>query len=234
MSEFLDQKELDEWLAQRRLSIQADAIVQRAASAGVPKEDLALKDIEFRELLDDKIYGGEELENKITFFVYKNANKLIKTPFIFIEGGCEKNRNRAAHAILFRMIACDMFGSTYLGSTLGGIFGDMKQNRNEFVNKLKNDDSGVLLIKEFSNIYFKYYSEAGTFFDDFLRYRRDKKMPTIITFSNPIDTIYGNIKDETICGNYLPTLLGDAVENSKNLENNPSGGIFQVRVKKEK
>lgn len=216
------QKEMSQ---KRRAYAQARAILGRARSAGIPKKYMRIRQDEFASILDPQYHPNAQ---SFAETVYKSPKFLFKKPFIIIDGGNIYSRKTAGFAILFRMIACDRYGTYSDTNQLCGEFQTIKyggENRNDVVAKLKVAD--LLFLGEYGHKLFKTGFESGKFFDQLLESRDDYQRPTIITFSKPLEgkdrSYTGNAVYDDISGNYFAMLSQADLQDNKN--------VIRIRVK---
>jgi len=221
-------KELEEYQKnmsiKRRAYAQARAILHRAKSAGIPSKYMRLKQDELEAVLDPNYHQDPKAFAEL---IYKQPKFLFQKPFIIIDGGNIYSRKIAGFAILFRMIACDRYGTYYDTNQLCGEFQTIKyggENRNDIVANLKAAD--LLFLGEYSYKLFKAGFESGKFFDQLLEHRDDYQRPTIVTFSQPLqgkDRSYtGNAIYDDVSGNYFAML------SQADLQDN---NVIRIRVK---
>ena len=224
---FSETPESLELARKNKIDIQVNAILKRAQDANIPDRYMRINAQRFLALLDDKYHSDKK---KTTYHVYREANDLLKTPFVFIDGGNTDSRKEAGFAILFRLIACDTFGGYYDCGSINNKFRDMKYDRNSLASELKNKD--ILFIGELSLQQFEIRFHSGKFIDDVLTYRYDNLKPTIISFAESVESVVGILDEEKNirAGTVLPELLFKA-KNIKH-ENNPTKSILRIRVKR--
>jgi hypothetical protein len=186
---------------QRVLYNKAKAIVSRARNAGIPEDYLRIMPDKCISFLDDHFYKDKkEVIDKIYNFPDKF---LFFRDFILIDGGNFMIRKQMGFALLFRMIACDYFGlykdCSDLVHKLQTIRSTADENRNDLANYLKQQD--ILFISEFHEGLFNKHFDSGTLFDEILSFRQDNRKPTIISFSNPLNS--KNKIQSNDCGMYL-------------------------------
>lgn len=227
MVDFLEQPEMELLRKARRARAQALAIIRRGRDAKIPERFLRIDEESFRNLLCEKYH--KDLQ-KLSSFIYNDANHLLEKSFIAIDGGNTDIRKRAGFALLFRLIACDKFGlymeCSSLVHKLQSIKSTSEISRNDLVEELKSYD--ILFISEFSRSIFKPHWESGEFFDEILSHRENYSKPTIISFSEPMKTL-GDLEKEAAkegfnkdCGIYLAGLL---------YKEKQTDSVFRVRVK---
>lgn len=224
---FSETPESLELARKNKIDIQVAAILKRAKNANIPDRYVRINAQRFLFLLDDKYHLNKK---KTTYHVYREANSLLKTPFVFIDGGNPDARKEAGFAILFRLIACDTFGNYCDCNPITNKFRDMKYDRNGLALELKNQD--VLFLGELSLQQFDIRYHGGKFMDDVLTYRYDNLKPTIISFVEPIESLVTILDEEKNIrmGTVLPELLFKA--KGINSDNNPTKNILRVRVKR--
>jgi len=219
------EKHQEKMAHQRRVYAQARAIIQRGKDAGIPEKYLRIPKDEFQELLCPQYHGNVE---QFANTVYGNPKVLFEKSFVVIDGGDMYARKKAGFAILFRMIACDKRGKYHdcgqLSTEFESIKFDKESNRNKVVREAKNE--GILFINEFHKKKFKINFDASNFFDQLLEFRDDYSKPTIITFTNPLQSRQANngnaIMDDR-CGSYLAMISQADMRNNKN--------VFRIKVK---
>jgi len=202
-------QEIDEYkdkMARRnKILAQARAILQRAKRAGIPDRFMRIGDKEFSSLLAKNYYDVENRQNVMSI-AYENPDELLDRSFILIDGGTHLYRRKAGFALLFRMIACDRFGYYESCRTVSHSLQVRHDfNRKSFVSNLKEHD--VLFLGECEANLFSDRDDVGTFFDEILEYREDNKLPTIISFVDPLGNL--NVMKSRVYGNYLSELTRD-------------------------
>jgi hypothetical protein len=198
-------KHQEEISIKRRSFAQARAIIQRGREAGIPDRYIRVKLKDLQENICDRYHSNSDL---VASQIYKNPNFLFDKPYIVIDGGDPDSRKLVGCAILFRMIACDRRGLLYDCGQLASEFSTFNYNgedRNSLVKRVKSQD--ILFLSEFHKRKFNInLPDSANFFDQLLGYRNDYKKPTIITFSNPLEsrtTNMGNAIKDDRCGIYL-------------------------------
>ena len=170
----------------RRVKAQAKAVIKRSKLAGIPDKYMRINQSSFLSLLDDNYHNNPQ---KVSDFIYKTPMALLKKEFIIIDGGGVVERKRASYAILFRLIACDKYGSHWNNNNLSHLFRDNRSNfegmyRNDITGRLRSMDVvsiSEILMKDFPTTF-----DTGRFYDDFLSFRDDHVKTTILSFSNPL------------------------------------------------
>lgn len=226
---FEDQPELKELSRKRQLFSRARTILQREKEAGIPEKYSRINEQEFKSVLCPD-YHADNMD-KIASLIGENANRLLKIPFILIDGGNINARKKAGHALLFRLIACNMRGlhreSAGLASKLQLFvsYGDV--SRNDYAERLKR--IGALFISEFYPIQFRTASDAGRIYDEILSYRSDNILPTIISFTDAISAARPITNKE--CGIHIADF--SSREHCKNSDHsvNPSEEYLRIRVR---
>lgn len=176
-----------------RIRQQAAAILKRAKSADIPELEMRITEPTFRSLIDDRYYTSlkkmdKTAIDKFSKDIYTCPDKILKSPFILIDGGNMYIRKKAGFALLFRGIAWDKFGMHIgcpkVAHSLHSIkaIGDI--TRNEYADELKGYD--ILFLSECSRDLFKPSFETGSFFDEILENREINGKTTIISFTNRI------------------------------------------------
>ena len=192
----------------RRARQLAFAILQRAKDAGIPDNQMRIKESEFKALVSDNFH--EEGKEFVANYVYNHPEELFQRSFVTIDGGNVESRKRAGFALLFRLIACDKSGFHENCASLVHKFQTFKATagvfRNDVADTLKEYD--VLFISEFRVNMFNPNYESGSFFDEILGSRTDHNKLTIISFSDAIqkqdDVMMRKDRD---CGEYLSSLI---------------------------
>ena len=179
----------------------ARAMLLRGMDAGIPKEYLRIPHDKCFELLDDHFYDNK---NEVIELIYNKPKEfLFSKDFILIDGGNFASRKQMGFSILYRMIACDFFGlykdCSDLVHKLQTIRSTSDENRNDLANFLKRQD--VLFISEFHEGLFNKHFDSGSLFDEILSYRQDHRKPTLISFSNPLNS--KNKIQSNDCGMYM-------------------------------
>jgi hypothetical protein len=222
---------IEETIQQRRAKIQAVAFLNRGKSANIPEQHLRINEKTFLSLLDN---NSHEDKNEFTHDLY-NTEIMLNTPLILIDGGNEEIRKRAGFALLFRIILFDKWGMykdcRSLVHQLQNInsFVDIsgeEVSRNSLASELKRYD--CLFIGEFGRELFKPNWDTGTFFDEILSSRIDNVLPTIISFSDPINSFDKNKSTQAAmgklnidCGRYLASFCIEEYSKDK---------VIRVRV----
>ncbi len=170
----------------RKIKLQAQAIIKRAKNAGIPDKYLRINQSVFESLLDQNYHSDIK---RLSEFVYKHPLNLMKREFIVIDGGGVIERKMAGFAILFRLIACDKCGMCKNGTELAHQLQSIRTfeygaGRNDIAESLREAD--ILFISECLKGDFVKNFETGRFFDEILNYRDDHTKPTIVSLSNPI------------------------------------------------
>ena len=214
MSNYEEKFKIEEAIQQRRAKIQAAAFLDRGKSANIPDQHLRINEKTFLYLLDANYYDDIE---KFANSLY-NTESMLNTPLILIDGGNEEVRKRAGFALLFRIILFDKWGMykdcrslvhqlQNINSFVDVTSGD-EITRNSIASELKYYDG--LFIGEFGRELFKPNWDTGTFFDEILSCRIDNIRPTIISFSDPINSFDKNKETQAAmgklnmdCGRYL-------------------------------
>ncbi|MFA7219867.1 MAG: hypothetical protein WC119_05135 [Synergistaceae bacterium] len=190
MEQIIKQDSLEEYQRKmahnRRIILQAKAILSRAKKAGIPEKYMRINREAFMNLLDTDYHKNVE---EVADFVYERPMDLLKKEFIIIDGGGQVERKRAGFAVLFRLIACDRFG---LHKDIGNVAHDFQSlgtsadgvTRNDLAESLRKVD--LLLLSEYKPDTFRKGFETGQFFDDVLTYRDDYVKTTIVTMFNPL------------------------------------------------
>jgi len=221
----------------RRIQAQALAILQRAKEAGIPNDNMRIKQSVFRNTLHDEFYKERgQNADKIAEAVYSNPDKLFQKRFFIIDGGdvLGFSRKRAGFALLFRMIACDKNGKYEQGKQLvhflNTAFISNDIPRHKYVESLQDYD--VLFIGEISLGDFKSNFEGGSYMDDLLEYRHSHNLPTIISFTKNVFEIEGGQEGavDTVCGRYLQQLINSDVHAYKARMQNDLK-VARIRVK---
>jgi len=179
-----------------RIRQQALAFILRAKNADIPESEMRIKEEQLKELIDysyftdpsrNKIMNKEEVD-KFIKDIYTVPDKILKTPFIVIDGGNMYTRKRAGFALLFRGITWDRVGmhvgcpkATHSLHSIKSI-GDI--TRNEYADELKS--YYILFLSECAKELFKPSFETGSFFDEILENREISGKTTIISFVKPI------------------------------------------------
>lgn len=232
MTDYEQKFKMEEAIQQRRAKIQAAAFLDRGRSANIPDQHLRINEKTFLSLLDPNHYDEkEELANSL----YK-TEIMLNTPLILIDGGNEEVRKRAGFALLFRIILFDKWGMykdcRSLVHQLQNInsFVDIsgeEVSRNSLASELKRYD--CLFIGEFGRELFKPNWDTGTFFDEILSSRIDNVLPTIISFSDPINSFDKNKETQAAmgklnmdCGRYFASFC---------IEEYNKNNVIRVRVK---
>jgi hypothetical protein len=179
-----------------RIRQQAYALLNRAKNADIPESEMRIKEEELRKLINDDYYkrslsnrlNSKEEVDRFIKEIYTVPDKILKTPFIIIDGGNMYTRKRAGFALLFRGITWDRTGmhigcakathSLHSIKTIGNV------TRNEYADELKSYD--ILFLSECFKELFKPSFETGSFFDEILENREINGKTTIISFVKPI------------------------------------------------
>lgn len=227
-------KHQEEMAIKLRIRQQAYAFITRAKKADIPESEMRIKEDQLRVLIDDSYFFNTKKMNKdaVDKFIkeiYTVPNKILKSPFILIDGGNMYTRKRAGFALLFRSIAWDRVGmhvgcpkathSLHSIKTIGDI------SRNEYADELKSYD--ILFLSECSRDLFKPSFETGSFFDEILENREINGKTTIISFVNRIPAKDMESKErcsDSSAGQYMMMFSeSDSDETYKN--------IMRIRVK---
>jgi hypothetical protein len=211
----------------RRIVAQADAIIKRAKSGGIPNRYLRIGQNRFEELLCPAYHKDIK---KLSNFIYKNPMEFMKKNFIVIDGGDIQTRKEAGFAILFRMIACDRYGEykdcgelVHMLQSIKPTEGDL--SRNDVAQNLRDVD--VIFISECAGNDFKAYFECGSFFDNILGYRDDYLKPTVISFVDPLPMEFAQsehvMTDKDRFGRYMCLVSQSDCNKDKR--------FFRIRVK---
>lgn len=222
---------------ERRSRSLALAFLKRAKAAGIPDKYLRIRKDRFKGLLSVSYHKDVDV---IANFVYDNTAKLVKTPYVLIDGGDQSARTMAGFAILFRMIVSDKIGlyrscsDLYHKLSTWHILDDM--HRNKLADMLKDYD--VLFISEFHANLFKPKYDTGTFFDEILTERYNHNRPTIISFTQALSK-ESRIQNAANCGSTLASLTHKVYSTSFTDEQggfksgnkkNPTSDVLRVRV----
>lgn len=214
-----------------RVKTQALALIQRGKNSGMPERYLRVGPSSFMDTLSIAYHGGKEGVKKITDLVYKTPLELAKIPFIVIDGGKIETRKKMGCAILFRLIACDKFGlykdCTDMVHKMQSFISEQGISRNDFTNALKSQE--VVFVSEFKKNIFSQHLDAGSYFDEFLGYRMDNLKPTIISFTNEINST--NVFSGETCGEYLAAISKKEYANPKDKKENPTKNVLRIRCK---
>lgn len=226
---FEDQPELQKLSRKRLLFSKARSVLQRSKEAGIPEKFSRVNEQEFKNILCPDYH--KDNKDEIASLIGENAGRLLKIPFVLIDGGDTDARKMAGHAILFRLIACNMRGlhveSAKMRNYLSSFVSLGSLGRNDYANQLKC--VGSLFIGDFSPLQFRSVSDAGIFYDEILSHRSDNVLPTIISFTEAISALRPITNKE--CGTYMSDF--SAKEHCKNSDPsvNPSDKYLRIRVK---
>ena len=190
------QTELEQYQAEmtkkRRIQQQALAVLTRAKEAGIPPDMMRIPEAKFLELLDLGFMADQQDMNKkqVAEFcheLFSSPNRLMKIPFILIDGGDFYARSRAGFSILFRMIAWDNNAKYVYYARLAHQLqswdtGDVP--RNVLTEDYKNYDT--LFIAEYTPVLAKASLDTGGFLDDIFAARDFSCSPTIFSFQQII------------------------------------------------
>ena len=204
--------------------------LRRAKEAGIPEDLQRINKNEFKSLLCPKYKNTSGTIDSISNMIFDKPEDIYtKYQFILIDGGGRDERRRAGFAILFRLIALEidhdqMSGKYSTGDNfihrLENASYDGEQNRIEFSNEMSAYNS--IFISEFDSLKVNPKRDAGTFFDEIMEKRENKKRPTIISFSRPISEV-NELKDN-VAGLYFYDF--SRCEKSKPMRN-----ALRIRVK---
>jgi len=222
----MDEQELKNIEKQRRIRIQARAILQRAKEAGVP-DDMRIDKNTFRSLLCERFHGGKKKCDELSEEIFTKANTLFSHPFIIIDGGNMNTRRKAGFALLFRMIACDKTGK-YEGfrefiNTLS-TFTKFGVNRTEYIEMFRNYDTMFLGEFDFKQNNDQFTNNFGGFIDDVFESRHLEHKPTIISWMNPLASVSGDKINENTYGQYMSLL------SQVDFDNTAMPDVLRIRI----
>ena len=202
--DFASDPEIKDMIDARDAKRKALAFLRRGRTAHIPSEHMRVNKDQFSELLDadyiernSKAYKdifGEDYSAKdpksFSEYLYDNADKLLNTNYIVIDGGNAEARRRAGCALLFRLILCDKWGIYKECSKLAHVFQTVHvdgsdPHRNDLANELSK--YGIVFMAEFYTQLMNVHFDTGTFFDEVFVARRYANKPTIISFVEPIE-----------------------------------------------
>lgn len=236
---------LEEIAREKRLQTLAKISLRRVQEAGIPEKYWRTKEDAFQTCISSDYHGDTKA---FSIKTYEYVNDRCDTPYILIDGGNIESRQLAGFALLFRFIVYDRFG---LYKTANEIINKLSSfqplenlSRNEFTEQLKMCD--VLFISEFRQSLLGNRTDIGGFLDEIFGFRSNARMPTIISFTNPIkgtsevfDKSSTTMND--ICGIYMARLLTKVNSSSymddkgnlkvEDTEPNPYKDIFRIRTR---
>lgn len=196
---------------QRRIRLQALAILQRARDAGIPEDQWRIGELPFSKMLDPYFYGGEKEKDAFASNIFQNANSLFDKRFIIIDGGTRPDRLKAGFAILFRLIACDRNGKWENFGKFVHAFGSFKSlgdvSRNEYAEIMSNYDN--LFLSEFERKMVTEWGETASFIDEVFEQRYINKRLTIVSFVRNLsakNSDHAEVIMENTCGEYISLL----------------------------
>jgi len=201
--DFSSDNEIKQMIDMRDAKRKALAYLRRGRAAQIPPEHMRVNREQFAELLDPDyikqnskgykdVFGADYSANdpkSFSEYLYDNADKLLDTNYILIDGGNADARRRAGCALLFRLIVCDKWGLYKECSKLSHIFQTVNiQGTDPHRNDLSNEliKYGVVFIGEFYTQLMNVHFDTGTFFDEVFVARRYAHRPTIISYAEPI------------------------------------------------
>lgn len=214
---------------ERRIRQQALAFLRRGKNAGIPDRYLRTTKYVFQNMLCNKYHNNVE---RIASLVFDTSDKLLKIPYVLIDGGTSMIRTQIGCSVLFRMIACDKNGiytrCDKLAHKMEDIGGKGRMSRNEFIDIMQDYDS--MFIGEIKSESFNEHLLVGSFMDELLGYRFDNMLPTIFSFTKPLseskEGIHINVAGETIS-----TLSVKEYAGLDNKVTNPTNNFLRIRVK---
>lgn len=214
----------------RKISLLALNILQKAKTAQIPSDYLRIKKEQFSKILDEDYYKPEEISN-ISSLVYDNKDRLMKIPYIVIDGGDINGRKAAGSAILFRMIFyqyeckfinfADLLNTYQVFSPTDGKSGTEK-TREELMEDIQSYSG--LFISEFSPSLVKEWSVAGSYFDTILDRRVNEVRPTIVSFTQSLSK--NTALTHVVCGQHFKK-----ISESYNLKSYLTSEFLRIRVK---
>lgn len=224
----------NEMAKKRRIQQQAIAILKRAKAANIPQADMRITENQFFSLLDLSYFKMKNILEKdvkaLCFDLFNNPKKILKIPFILIDGGDYYSRRRAGFALLFRMIAWDNSGLHIdcgeLTHAVQSVITKGDISRNEFADNIKDYD--ILFISECIRTLFRAKWEEGSFFDEILADRETNSKPTIVTMTNniPFKHVESPDKSSEISTGRFMQMFTDSDSGDRDYKN-----ILRIRIK---
>ena len=236
---------LEEAARDKRLQTLAKLSLKRVQEAGIPEKYWRIKEDVFQTCLSQEYHKNIK---EFTTKTYKYINDECDLPYVLIDGGNIESRQLAGFSLLFRFIVYNRYG---LYKTAHEIINKLSSfqplenlSRNEFTEQLKNCE--VLFISEFRQSLLGNRTDIGGFLDEVLSTRSNSRIPTIISFTNPIKGTSEVFDKSTlsmndICGIYMARLLTKVNASSfmddkgnlktEDVEPNPHKDILRIRTK---
>lgn len=232
MEHINNQDSLDEYKKKmahnRRVVLQAKASIQRAKDAGIPNKYMRIPPKVFMSLLDPHYHKSPK---ETTEFIYKKPLELLKKEFIVIDGGSLIERQKAAYAIMFRLIACNKRGICVQNSQVSHQLQTLKSlgnlSRNDVTEEMRSTD--ILFLSEIISKDFANGFDTGRFYDEFLGYRDDHVKPTILSFYRSLVSSVAKEDADTSVADV--ERFGQYISLAAQSDQRKDNRFFRVRVK---
>lgn len=232
------EKKVEDFYNERSAKIRALSALQGANSAGIPQRYQRIGKDDFKGLLSPNYHNDSEVD-KISALVFDSTPQLMELPYILIDGGNIESRNRAAFAILFRVLVYE-YTALYKGAKelvhRFNSFADIEgMSRTDYATSLKDYD--MLFLGEFHRVHFNPNQEGGSFFDEVLESRYNLKRPTVITFAESMKSPIQDLR----CGAYMANICIKEYADYRYINEkrdiggdkiiNPTKNVLRIRVK---
>lgn len=179
--------------------LEAKRVLRKAYEAGVTRKAMYLKMTDFSELLDDVFYRDQKGDGNysaidLPVYLCEHNTEWVKNgSAVLIDGGDSDQRLLVGRACLYRGILAmaankaDRLGTMLNFSEIMVRLGSFTGNRFAIVKHMKH--LPVLFLYEVNCIHgVRNTSEAPALLDSILIYRKNYKLPTILSFSDNVET----------------------------------------------
>jgi hypothetical protein len=236
---------LEEQARDKRLQTLARISLKRVQAAGIPEKYWRIKEDVFQTCISPEYHKNPK---EFALKTYEYINDKCDLPYILIDGGNIESRQVAGFALLFRFVVYNRSGlyksAHEIINKLSSFQPLENLSRNEFAEQLKTCD--VLFISEFRQSLLGNRTDIGGFLDEILNTRSNSRMPTIMSFTNPIkgtSDVFdkSSLSMNDICGIYMARLLTKINASSymddkgnlraEDIEPNPHKDILRIRTR---